>query len=436
MRQKGKEGNNGKGGALFTRRDFVKTSLAGATALMIGSPLMPSKAKAEKPIKLGLFGICSGAMAMAGEHALKAAQLWAEEVNSKGGLLGRKIEVMQRDTFNKPEEAVRFAREFAASGDIDFIFAHGSSAEAFAIASASKEVKRLMFASSEAVDLTADPKVRSPYCARITYNSLFTGIVQGKFAAKISKELGLNRWYTISPDYAFGRDSVNYFIEFLKKDNPKVEVVGQAWPKLGEPDFTPQITAILGAKPDAVYSVPFAGDAITFIKQGMMYGLFEKSKFVMKDVINYEVIDALKQALGKFPAGFYAGTQYLNGIPNTKANQDFNDAFRKRFGIYPIVYSANFYTGLLLLEEAVKKAKTTENEAVIRAMNDLSVKAPIGSGSNAMVTMRGRDHQMINYAVGCGVTMSEAPYLKNIVYASWDEIMKDESAWMKNKGYL
>jgi len=436
MRQKGKESNNGKGEALFTRRDFVKTSLAGATALMIGSPLMPSKAKAEKPIKLGLFGVCSGASAMAGEHALKAAQLWAEELNSKGGLLGRQIEVTQRDTSNKPEEAVRFAREFAASGDVDFIFAHGSSAEAFAIASASKELKRLMFASSEAVDLTADPKVRSPYCVRITYNSLFTGIVQGKFAAKISKELGLTRWYTIAGDYAFGRDSVNYFIEFLKKDNPKVEVVGQAWPKLFEPDFTPQITAILGAKPHAVYSAHFAGDVITFIKQGMMYGLFEKSKFVMKDVINYEVINALIQSLGKFPAGLYAGTQYLNGIPDTKANQDFNNAFLKRFGIYPIVYSANFYTGLLLLEEAVKKAKTTENEAVIRAIKDLSIKAPIGTGSNSMVTMRGRDNQLINYAVGCGVTMSEAPYLKNIVYASWDEIMKDENTWMKNKGYL
>jgi branched-chain amino acid transport system substrate-binding protein len=436
MKQKEKEGNHGKGGALVTRRDFVKTSLVGATALMIGSPLMPSKAKAEKPIKLGLFGVCSGAMAFAGEHCLKGAQLWAEELNSKGGLLGRQIEVTQRDTSNKPEEAVRFAREFAASGDIDFIFAHGSSAEAFAIASASKEVKRIMFASAEAVDLTADPKVRSPYCFRIAYNSLYTGMVQGKFAAKVSKELGLTKWYTIAGDYAFGRDSVNYFVEFLKKDNPKVEIVGQAWPKLGEPDFTPQITAILGAKPQAVYSAHFGGDVITFIKQGMMYGLFEKSKFVMKDVISYDTINALVQAIGKFPAGLYAGTQYLKGIPDTKANQDFNNAFMKRFSINPIVYAAEIYSGLLLLEEAVKKAKSTENEAVIRAMNDLSVKAPIGTGSNSMVTMRGRDHQLINYAVGCGTTISEAPYLKNIVYASWDEIMKDESVWMKNKGYL
>ena len=119
-----------KGGAGegVTRRDFVRTSLVGVAGLAAGGSLGPAILRAQaKPIKLGLLGICSGPFSMAGEGSLRGAQLWAEDVNKKGGLLGRKVEVVQRDTFGKPEETVRYAREFAAGQDTVFIFAHGTS---------------------------------------------------------------------------------------------------------------------------------------------------------------------------------------------------------------------------------------------------------------------------------------------------------------------
>ena len=89
-----------------------------------------------------------------------------------------------------------------------------------------------------------------------------------------------------------------------------------------------------------------------------------------------------------------------------------------------------------MLEGAVKKAKTTETEAVVHALKDLTVKSPVGVGPNGTVTMRGRDNQLINYAMGWGVTISQDPYLTDIVPGSWDEILKEETAWLKNKGWL
>lgn len=420
----------------YTRREFIKTSLTGAAGVIVGSSFAPSIAKAQKPIKLGLFGVTSGPIGMSGEAFFYASKLWAEQVNSRGGLLGRKVEVIQRDTFGKPEEATRYAREFAASGDIDCISAHGSSAEAFAVAAVSKEIKKLVLVGLETTEFTADPKVRSPYCFRTTRNCLLDNIVSGRYAAKISQELDLTRWYTIAGDYAYGRDSVNFFLEYLKKFNPKVEVVGQAWPKLGEPDFTPHITTIMGANPQAVFTVLYAGDIITFVKQGSMYGIFEKSKFFHKDLTDYLVIEPIVKALGKLPAGMYSGTRYLRIFPDTQANHEFHDAYLKLSGIRPLNWSWAGYTGCLLFEEAVKKAKTTENEAVIRALKDLSVKAPTGVGPNGTVTIRGRDGQLINYAMGWGVTIPDEPYLTNIVSGSWDEIISEETAWLKKKGWL
>jgi branched-chain amino acid transport system substrate-binding protein len=58
---------------------------------------------------------------------------------------------------------------------------------------------------------------------------------------------------TIAPDYAYGRDAVGAFVEYIKKLRPDIEIVDQQWPKLGEPDFTAFITAQMGKKPDAVF---------------------------------------------------------------------------------------------------------------------------------------------------------------------------------------
>ena len=96
------------------------------------------------------------------------------------------------------------------------------------------------------------------------------------------------------------------------------------------------------------------------------------------------VLDAIIKALGKLPAGMYAGTRYLRSFPDTKENHDFCDAYAKAYGgNRPINWSWENYTSCLLLEEAVKKAKTTDTEAVIKALKDLTVKAPTGMARTA-----------------------------------------------------
>ena len=195
-----------------------------------------------------------------------------------------------------------------------------------------EDIKKPIFTALEATEFTADPKVRSPYCFRGARNTLLDNIASGKYAAQKSEELGLTRWYTIGADYAYGRDSVSTFLEFLKKYNPKVEIIGQGWPKLGEPDFTPHITALSNAKPHAVYVVLYAGDLVTFAQQGAMYGVFDQAKFFIKDFMQYMVLEAIIKALGKLPAGMYGGTRYLRSFPDTKENHDFCDAYAKAYG--------------------------------------------------------------------------------------------------------
>ena len=260
-------------------------------------------------------------------------------------------------------------------------------------------------------------------------------MVSAKYAAQKSKELGLTRWYTLAEDYVYGRDSVGMFLYFFKKYNPKAEIVGQGWPKLGEPDFTSHITAMMNAKPQAVFAVLFAGDAIGFVRQGAMYDLFDKINFFCKDFTDYMVLEPIVQTVGKFPR-MYASTQYLRIFPDTEDNHAFCDAYQKAYGSRPLAWTWKTYTGCLLIEEAVKKAKTTDTDAVMKALRDLSVKAPIGMGKNGTVTMRGRDGQLIYYAIGWGPTLPNDPFMTDIVAGNWDEMLAEETDWLKGKGWL
>jgi hypothetical protein len=88
------------------------------------------------------------------------------------------------------------------------------------------------------------------------------------------------------------------------------------------------------------------------------------------------------------------------------------------------------------LEAAVKKAGTTDNEKVIKALEGLTIKAPCAQPPGETVTMRAYDHQMIYYTIGWAKTISEPPYVTDRTYMAWDKILKEEAAYLKKKGWL
>ena len=94
------------------------------------------------------------------------------------------------------------------------------------------------------------------------------------------------------------------------------------------------------------------------------------------------------------------------------------------------------YSAVLLLEAAMKKARSTDTEKFIRAMEDLSVPSPVGVGPGGTVTMRGRDHQMIYYGAAWAVSVPQEPYFTNVSMTPWDKMIQEETVWLKNKGWL
>ncbi len=415
----------------LSRRRLLETAAAAGAGVALGALLPGPRAYSAEPITVGFVSIFSGRVAALGETGFKGLEVAIDEINEKGGLLGRPLRAVRQDSAGKIEDAVRIARDFVTRDRVDLLMDHSSSREAFAVREVSRDLKKVtMVTASETTELTADPKARTPYTFRAARQTLHDGIAAGAYAAGLVKSKKLTRWYSISPDYAYGRASTEEFFWALKAMAPEVQVVGQAWPKLFEPDYTAFITKMLQDRPQACYSALWAGDLVTFVEQGGLYGLFDQVQFFGINLADYTVLKALKRV----PAGMHSGSRYLTNVPDSPANRSFGERYEKKFKELPTNWSQECYTGMLFLAEAVRKTGNTKSEDLIRALEGMTIKAPWGV--DGTLTMRKRDHTVVNYAIGWGVTQAKAPWVPSTTGITWDRIEAQETAYLKAKGWL
>jgi branched-chain amino acid transport system substrate-binding protein len=254
---------------LKNRRGFIKAASAVTAATGIGFPYI-SRAQ-DKPIRIGMPTILSGRVAQLGISSRNAVLTEVEKFNAAGGLGGRKIEIITRDSKGKPDEAANNTRQLINGDGCEIILDAESSAGAFAVQEVIRELKVLCGTPPETSSLSADPKIRVPTAFRAARQGIHDAIVSATYAANIAKAKGLKTWMSCSPDYAYGRDNTSLFLQYLKRFHPDVEMVGETWPKLFQADYTENITKILQAKPQALYSALWAGDLVSFVDQAGIY---------------------------------------------------------------------------------------------------------------------------------------------------------------------
>jgi branched-chain amino acid transport system substrate-binding protein len=348
-------------------------ALAGAVVV-----LTPLAALAEGPIKIGFPIPLSGPTAVYGEPVLKGAQLAAAEINATGGVLGRKLEILPRDSKANADEAVRLARELIIKNNVDFLAGTLTSAEAPAVSTVAKENKIVFIAPTAKSTRLTDAADIHPYIFRISSNTDVEGLAGATLMARWKD---VKTVATIAPDYAYGRDSIAAFIKALAKIRPDIKIVDQEWPKLGEADFTPFITAQMGKKPDAIYSSLFAGDFITFTKEGRPLGYFKAIGNRLIDGAEVGTTDEA-QALGNdYPYGITSDTYdpviWVGNEP--LAHKKFiTDLKAFTHAKYASGWSIVGYQAIEALADGIKKAGSTKSDAVSAALQGLTFDTPVG----------------------------------------------------------
>ncbi len=205
----------------------------------------------------------------------------------------------------------------------------------------------------------------SPYFVQVVPNTYMEAIAATRYLNK--KVPTAKKFCTIGPDYEFGRREEAAFTEEIKRLVPDAEIVYEAWPKLGEKDFTAFITAIMAKKPDAVHGSLFGGDIVSFTKQAAPYGFFEKIPFIA--LYDFPVLQALGADAPEGTFGFGRGCFFMDPNPKMMA---FVEKYRKATAAYPDGWAVQNYDTVYLLKAAIEKAKTIETDAVVKAIEGIS----------------------------------------------------------------
>jgi branched-chain amino acid transport system substrate-binding protein len=276
--------------------------------------------------------------------------------------------------------------------------------------------KKILVLTQAATNSLTDTKFN-----RYMFSTLSNAMMHSRAGAYLMASKPYKRWMCIGPGYSYGYESWNSFKDKLKELRPDVEIVGELWPKLTEPDYTPFIQKIIEAKPEAVWSPLWGMDAVTFIKQALPLGLFDKIKFAFPDGAALETLIPLGKSM---PEGLFAASRYFFLTPDSPMNRQFVKTYQERFKEYPDYMAEETYAGVYFLKAAVERAGTTETEKVIAAVErePLAWETPEG-----WKIMRKEDHQVVEDVVWGETAYSEKygfAILKNMQSIQAEEICR------------
>jgi len=306
-------------------------------------------------------------------------KLALEEINKSGGINGKKLEVVSRDDAGKPGNAVRIAKELVTKDKVVLLMGSFFSHVGLALTDFAKRNKVFYLAAEPLSDAVVWAKGN-----RYTFRLRPSTYMQAAMLADEAAKNPAKRWATIAPNYAYGKDAVKAFKKVLKAKRPDVTFVAEQWPALFKINAGAEIQALKRANPEAIFNVTFGSDLAKFVREGKLRGFF-KGKFVASLLTGEpEYLDPLK---GEAPVGWLV-TGYPWYAIKTKAHTKFLKAYQAKYNTYPRTGSVVGYEMMMSIAHMLKKAKSTDTEKMVDAMEGLTFNGVFGP-----ITYRKIDHQ-------------------------------------------
>lgn len=331
-------------------------------------------------VTVGEATALSGSIAELGQSGLNGVELAAADINSSGGLLGKKIKVASADDGAQPATGTTNVRNMIVKDKAAAIFGPVSSAVAAAEQAVAAQYKVPIFfhTSNDAGLMT---KTYTKYGFQDVPNTTMEPRAVADYLAKQANGQQITV-ATFAPDYSFGHDSVDGFLSALKSLNVNYKLVNQQFPALGETNIAPYLSKLVSASPDYVYNAQYGGDLVTFTKQAEGYGFFNKTKVIAM----YD--SAVLSALGnKAPAGAIGFDRAPFWMLGSDADA-FIKAYKAKYGELPSEWAVLGYAAVQSWAYGVKKANSFDGDKVSDALSGATVPTIHGS-----LTYRACDHQ-------------------------------------------
>ncbi len=365
------------------RRTILKAGLA-IGAMQVASPFVV-KALAEEPIKIGLDNPLTGTYAAPGKNEQIGCQLAVDQINAKGGILGRKIELLSEDsTSGDAGTAVQKARKLIERDNVDFLVGNVNSALAQAMAQVSNEKGVLHVVPGGHTD-----GITGIDCKWNVFRVCNTTRMEANAVSDLLFKTYGKKWHFITPDYAFGHTLFQACEADLKKLGGTV--TGNELTPLGITDFSAYLIKARAANPDVLVVLVQGNDMVNCLKQIAQFGI-EKQIHVAGTQQELEAVEAMPP---EARVGVWMFEWYWKQAAGTPGLDQFIAEIRKRSG--GKVPTARTWFGYVTIHAyalACEKAKSIEAKAVARALADLELPPDIKLQPNK-VYFRGGDHQLM-----------------------------------------
>jgi branched-chain amino acid transport system substrate-binding protein len=339
---------------------FSTGSLLRAAALLSSALWLTTAQAQEKPLKLGAILDMSGLYAdITGPGSETAAKMAAEDFG--GQVLGRKIEIIAADHLNKADLAASIARDMLDNQGVEAIIDVAASATALAAGEIAKSRNKIiMFSGPGSIRLTNEA------CGPYTVHYVFDTYAQANVTGLATVKQGLDTWYFLSADYAFGADLEKDTTAVVTKSGGKV--LGGVKHPLNTSDFSSFLLQAQGSKAKVIGLANAGGDTINAIKQAAEFGIMKSGQKVSPLLAFISDIESV-------------GLQTAQGLVLAEAFYwDLNDetrAFSKRFmertKRVPTSAQAGLYSETMHYLKAVQKAGTTDAAAVMKVMKETPI---------------------------------------------------------------
>ena len=334
-------------------RNAVGTLLAAvtvATAAVLTTALMVD---AQGPIRLGASLSLTGTYAKLGKNQHEGYQLCIKELNAKGGLLGRKVELVVYDDQSLPPTGVRLYEKLITEDKVDVVMGPYSSPITEAVANVTEKYKKIMVTPLAATTSIFRKEPRRKYIFMI----LSPAEVYLEGLIDTAAKRGLKTVAVINEDTLFSKAAAAGAVELAKKKGLQV-VFQEAYPK-GNTDFSALLTKIKSTNADVIAAATYFDDAVALTRQMKELNVNPKMYGVTVGGDLPEFYDTLKGN-----AEYIYGATQWEPVLNYPGNKEFFESYKAEFKHEPSYHSAAGYAGCLIYAEGVKRAGSLEADKV------------------------------------------------------------------------
>jgi branched-chain amino acid transport system substrate-binding protein len=335
---------------------------AGIAALV--AFLAAAPAGAQEAIKIGVPVGLSGANSVVAPSVVQSAELAVDEINAKGGILGRKVVLEVADDGSGAAGAQKAFDSLIFQKKVDALISMETSAARNA---------GLPIVTRGKVPFIYTSFYEGRSCNKYLYVNAWVPDQQvAPIVDYFMKNNNAKTFFLIGSDYAFGRGMLEFTRGYIQKKGGKV--VGEEYLPMDGSDWTSIISKLKAAKPDAVITSTAGGAPnVTLTKQLRAAG-------VNLPYGNLAVDEGTAKSMGRDAEGIFISGSYFTNIENPK-NKEFLAAMQKKFGgdlKTPNDLSVPQYEGVYLYKLAVEKAGSTDADKVVKALSEVSFDGPRG----------------------------------------------------------